>query len=174
MIWPRRRDSKAAGPAVRRGRRGDADAIAALSTAFRAELEEQTTGLTATAYLRDGFGRKREFDVLIAEVDGMPVGYTLFFESYEPTYCERGLYLADLYVRPEHRKAGIGRTLVACVAAESRRRKRTFVWWLALATNPEAQAFYTHLGVVTVPVMANAAFGETFEKLAAQAPRYRR
>ena len=163
-----------AGPVIRRGRRRDAKAVAAMSKAFRAEIGEATVGLTEAAYLRDGFGRKKEFDVLIAQTSAGPVGYALFFESYEPNYSEKGLYLADLYVTPEHRSEGLGRALVACVAAESKRRNRSFVWWVALSTNPAAHAFYERLGAVAVPVMAHAAAGELFSELAASAPPVRK
>lgn len=155
---------------IRLGRRHDAREIAAMSAAFRAEVGEPTVGLTEEAVLRDGFGYQPEFEILIAECNGQVAGYTLYFESYEPNYSERGLYLADLYVRPEYRDRGLGRALVACVAAESKRKKRQFVWWVALTDNAKAHAFYEHLGVVAVPVLAHAAFGATFEALAASAP----
>lgn len=164
------------GPAlkIRWARRKDIAAIAAMSAAFRAELEEDTAGLTEDALRRDGFGLKTEFDLLVAEIDGEVAGYTLFFESYEPTYSERGLYLADLYVRPEYRGHGLGRTLIACVAAESKRRQRSFVWWVALASNEPAHAFYEHIGVRPVSVKGYAAFGELFDNLAEAAPKIER
>ena len=160
----------ARGCKIRRAHRRDAAEIARMSAAFRRELDEPTVGLTEEAVLRDGFGRRAEFDVFIAETDGLTGGYALFFESYEPTYSERGLYLADLYVKPECRRGQLGRALVASVAAESRRRKRSFVWWVTIATNSSARAFYERLGVVAVPVVAHAAFGDTMEALAASAP----
>jgi len=159
---------------VRWARRKDIAAIAAMSAAFRAELDEETAGLTEEALRRDGFGFKTEFDLLVAEVGSEIAGYTLFFESYEPTYSERGLYLADLYVRPEFRSHGVGRTLIACVAAESKRRQRSFVWWVALAANTRAHEFYEHIGVRPVSVKGYAAFGELFDDLAATAPRIER
>ena len=123
---------------------------------------------------RDGFGLRPEFNILIGVCDGEIAGYTLYFDVYEPNYSERGLYLADLYVRPEHRNRGLGRALLACVAAEGRRRKRSFVWWVALADNVAAQAFYERLGAAAIPVVAHAAFGPFFDTLAASAPPIRR
>jgi GNAT superfamily N-acetyltransferase len=170
MIWRVRNPAARDAPFIRWGRRADATAVAAMSKDFRAELGEATVGLTEEAYLRDGFGRKREFEVLVADAGREPAGYAVFFESYEPNYSQRGLYLADLYVRPEHRNSGLGRMLLSCVVAESRRRGRTFVWWVALATNTSAHAFYEHLGAPAIPIMAHAAYGELFEKLAASSP----
>ncbi len=161
-------------PVIRRAHRRDARAIAEMSAAFRAELGEPTAGLTERAVRRDGFGLRPEFEILLGLCDGEIAGYTLYFDAYEPNYSERGLYLADLYVRPEFRNRQVGRTLIACVAAESRRRKRSFVWWVALATNTPAQDFYERLGAAAVPVVAHAAFGPFFDKLAASAPPIRR
>ena len=159
---------------IRWARRKDITAVAAMSKAFRAELNEDTVGLTEAALRRDGFGLKTEFDLLVAEVAGEIAGYALFLESYEPSYSERGLYLADLYVRPEFRGGGVGRTLVTCVAAEGKRRQRSFVWWVALATNRPAHAFYEHIGARAVPVTGHAAFGEMFDALASAAPKIER
>ena len=165
---------RAKAPIIRRARRQDAAAIAAMSAAFRAELGEPTVGLTERAILRDGFGISPEFEILVGEVAGEVAGYTLFFPSFEPNYAEKGLYLADLYVCPAYREVGLGRALVACVASESRRRGRRFVWWVALATNEKAHRFYEGLGVAAVPVMAYAAYGERFDELVASAPPIRR
>ena len=76
--------------------------------------------LDEAAVLRDGFGDNPEFEVILAEGGNGAVGYALYFDSYEPTYAARGLYLADLYVDQAFRRQGIGRALLAAVAAESR------------------------------------------------------
>lgn len=158
------------GLGLRRACPADAAAIAAMSARFRAALGEPPDHLTEAAVLRDGFGPDPEFEVILAEVDGDIAGYALFLNGYEPTYAARGLYLADLYIEVHWRRRGIARAMVAAVAAESRRRGRTFVWWVTLANNTEAQAFYRTLGVVAVPMLAHAATPfDGFEALADEA-----
>ena len=156
---------------LRRAGPADAAEIARLSRAFRDELGEPSQHLSAAAVLRDGFGDTPEFQVFLAETAGDAVGYTLFLNSYEPTYAEAGTYLADLYVVPSARRNGVARQLVAAVAAETRRRGRTFVWWISMAHNSKAEAFYRSLGVSVVATNAYAATRfSTFDQLADAAP----
>ena len=133
----------------------DVPALALLVAALRAHQKDPIGHLNEAALRRDGFGEEREFDILIAERDRRPIGYALFTETYEPAFAARGLYLADLYVRPEARRSGAGRALVAAVTAEARRCERSFVWWTSLATNAEAHAFYAALGALTHEVRAH-------------------
>ena len=158
-------------PSFRRAGPADAAAVARMSSDFRAALGEPTDCLDEAAILRDGFGERPEFEIIIADLEGDAVGYALYFDSYEPTYAARGLYLADLYVDQAFRRLGIGRALISAVAAESRRRGRVFVWWVRLASNTAAQDFYASLGVKAVPMLAHAATEfSVFEELADSAP----
>ncbi len=144
----------------------DAPALALLVAALRAHQGDPIGHLNEAALRRDGFGEDPEFAILIAERQQRPIGYALFAESYEPAFAARGLYLADLYVRPEARHSGAGRALVAAVAAEARRRERRFVWWTSLAANAEAHAFYAALGAITQEIRAHALFLDAFDRLA--------
>ena len=149
----------------------DAAAIARMSHDFRAALGEPPDLLNEAAVLRDGFGERPEFEVILADGGNGAVGYALYFDSYEPTYAAQGLYLADLYVDQAFRRQGIGRALIAAVAAESRRRGRVCVWWVRLAANTAAQDFYASLGVNAVPMLAYAATEfSVFDQLADAAP----
>ena len=155
----------------RRAGPADAAVVARMSSDFRAALGEPTDCLNEAAVLRDGFGERPEFEIILAEIEGQPVGYALYFDSYEPTYAARGLYLADLYVDQAFRRRGVGRSLISAVAAESRRRGRVFVWWVRLMANTAAQDFYASLGVKAVPMLAYAATEfSIFEELADSAP----
>ena len=148
----------------------DAAEIAGMSSAFRRELGEPDGHLNEAAVRRDGFGESPEFEVLIAEFSGTVVGYALFFRSYEPTYAEAGYYLADLYVKPQARRRGVARALVSAVAAHTHQRGRTFVWWIAMADNENATAFYRSLGVSAVSATAYAATRfSTFDQLTREA-----
>jgi GNAT superfamily N-acetyltransferase len=134
----------------------DAPALALLVAALRAHQKDPIGHLNEATIRRDGFGEEREFDILIAERERRPIGYALFTESYEPAFAARGLYLADLYVRPEARRSGAGRALVQAVAAEAKRRERSFLWWTSLAANAEAHAFYAAIGATAHEIRAHA------------------
>ncbi len=148
----------------------DAAALAGLAGELREALGQAPGALDAAAILRDGFGPRPEFDAIIARSGGADCGYALFRESYEPAYAARGLYLADLYVRPAWRRNGLGRALIAAVAAESRRRGRIFVWWVSVGAGRETQKFYEGLAMTSAPTTAYALtpFDE-FDQLANEA-----
>lgn len=76
-----------------------------------AEFEHDQTIATDESLLRDGFGAKRMFRVLLAEWESEPVGYSLFFDCYA-SFQGLGIYLEDVFVRPEFREIGIGRHCV--------------------------------------------------------------
>ena len=144
----------------------DAPALALLVAALRAHQNDPIGHLNETALRRDGFGEDPEFSILIAEREQRPIGYALFTESYEPAFAARGLYLADLYIRPEARRSGAGRALVGAVAAEAHRRERRFVWWTSITGNAEAHAFYAALGAVTQEIRAHVLGLDAFDRLA--------
>ncbi len=133
----------------------DTPALALLVAALRAHQKDPIGHLNEAAIRRDGFGDERAFDILVAERDRRPIGYALFTECYEPAFAARGLYLADLYVRPEARRTGAGRALVRAVADEAVRRERSYVWWTSLAANAEAHAFYAAIGAAAHHIRAH-------------------
>ena len=80
------------------------------------KLEDQARA-TADDLRRHLFGDRPAAEVLIlAEVDGEPVGFALFFPTFSTFRGQPGLYLEDLFVRPEHRGRGIGKALLASLA----------------------------------------------------------
>src|SRR5215467_12549997 len=74
------------------------------------------TIITEEDVLRDGFGSQPKFRALIAEWNGQPAAYALFFEFYSTFQGRAGLFLEDIFVRPQFRKNGIGTELLARVA----------------------------------------------------------
>jgi len=95
--------------------------------------------------VRDGFGPNPRFRALIAEWDGQPAGYALFFDYYS-TWAGRGLFLEDLFVRPQFRGKGIGKQLLARVAQIAVRENCYGVHWEVLDWNEKAIEFYKSLG----------------------------
>lgn len=92
------------------------------------------------------FGPHPSAEALIAELDGDPVGFALFHGSFSTWECRPGLWLEDLYVPPEHRRAGVGGALLAEVAAIAVQRGCARLEWAALDWNVPALEFYEKLG----------------------------
>jgi GNAT superfamily N-acetyltransferase len=113
-----------------------------------AEYERLAHEVTATEEsLRAGlFGPRPTAEAIIAECDGQPVGYALFFHNFSTFTGRPGLYLEDLYVRPAHRGRGIGKRLLACVAQLAVERGCARFEWAVLDWNEPSIKFYESLG----------------------------
>lgn len=85
---------------------------------------------------------------LLAELDGAPVGFALFFPTYSTFRTETCLHLEDLFVQPELRGRGIGLALLRAVAAEAVRRGCPRLDWNVLDWNTPAIGFYQRQGAV--------------------------
>ena len=92
------------------------------------------------------FGTRPAAEALVAELDGNPIGFALFFPTFSTWECRPGLWLEDLYVRPEARRAGVGRRLLGRLAALTLERGGTRLEWAALRWNEPALRFYAALG----------------------------
>jgi GNAT superfamily N-acetyltransferase len=109
------------------------------------EKEPDAVQTTEADIARDGFGANPQFRVLVAEWNGQPAGFALFF-SYYSTWRGAGLYLEDLFVRAEFRGRGIGTALFARVAQVAEQENRRFIKWAVLGWNQPAISMYTLLG----------------------------
>jgi GNAT superfamily N-acetyltransferase len=122
---------------------------AALRTMIRelAEFERQLELVTIREedLVRDGFGENPRFRALIAEWEGHPTGYAVFFEYYS-TWTGRGLFLEDLFVREAFRKRGIGTALLAAVARIAVVEDCYGIHWEVLDWNQKAIELYTKMG----------------------------
>lgn len=94
------------------------------------------------------FGPRPDAEVIIAELDGEPAGFALFFHNFSTFLARRGLYLEDLFVRPALRGRGVGRALLARLAAIARERDCGRFEWSVLDWNRDAIAVYERLGAV--------------------------
>jgi GNAT superfamily N-acetyltransferase len=146
----------------------DAELLARLIEELNADQGEEGGHVDAAAVRRAGFGPTPEFRALLAEIDGEPVGYALFHPSWSTEYALAGLYVYDLYVREAARGRGVGRELVAALAALAKAEGRSFLWWNSKADNLRAHAFYRRLGAIEEAVKAHALFGAPFEALAGE------
>ncbi len=92
------------------------------------------------------FGNPPAAEVLIAEADGVPAGFALYFHNYSTFLARRGIWLEDLFVDPEYRGKGIGRMLLARLAAIAVERGCGRLEWWVLDWNESAAGFYRSLG----------------------------
>jgi GNAT superfamily N-acetyltransferase len=125
------------------------DDVALLRTMIRelAEFERELDRcvIEEADLVRDGFGVDPKFRALMAEWDGHPAGYALFF-GYYSTWAGRGLFLEDLFVREQFRGRGIGKALLASVARIAVQENCYGVHWEVLDWNEQAIEFYQSLG----------------------------
>jgi GNAT superfamily N-acetyltransferase len=103
------------------------------------------------ARLRESlFGVKPDAEVLIGEADGAAAGYAVFFHNYSTWWGRRGVYLEDLFVKPEMRGRGIGKGLLQALARIARDRDCARLEWAVLDWNQPAIDFYKSLGAVAM------------------------
>ena len=99
--------------------------------------------------LREGlFGERPYVEGLIAEHDGTPAGFALFFHNFSTFLGKPGLYHKDLYVKPEFRGAGIGKKLLVRLAKLAKPRGCGRLEWSVLDWNEPSIGFYKKLGAV--------------------------
>ena len=97
------------------------------------------------------FGAHPAAEVLLAEVDGQVQGFALFFHNYSTFLAQRGLYLEDLFVRPEARGHGVGKALLKALAELAVQRGCGRFEWSVLDWNQSAIDFYEAMGATVMP-----------------------
>ena len=125
---------------------------------------------TETDLKRSLFGDRPAAECLIAESGGKPAGFALFFHNFSTFLGKPGLYLEDLYVKPELRGKGVGRKLLAHLARLAVSRGCGRFEWAVLDWNEPAIRFYQSLGARMLKEWRiNRVMGEALAKLAAEA-----
>jgi GNAT superfamily N-acetyltransferase len=116
-----------------------------------AEFERISNEVTATVDTIRGslFGAKPAAEAVIAELDGKTAGFAVYFNNFSTFVGRPGLYIEDLYVRPELRGKGIGKALLEHCARLAVERNLGRVEWAVLNWNP-AREFYEHFGAVSM------------------------
>jgi len=128
-------------------------------------LEADEEKLTAAL-----FGERPAAQALIARSGGSVAGYAVFFPTFSTFLAIQGIWLEDIYVRPDHRRAGVGGALLAAVAAELLARGGKRLEWSALDWNERALTFYAGLGAQQMNEwVTHRLIGEPLERLAARA-----
>jgi GNAT superfamily N-acetyltransferase len=101
---------------------------------------------TEADVLRDGFGARARFEVLLAELDGIVEGFALIFDNYSTWEGRAGIYIEDLFVRERARGRGLGRKLLTAIAALAMARRCPRIDLNVLDWNP-TRAFYHRIGI---------------------------
>ncbi|MEW6638452.1 MAG: GNAT family N-acetyltransferase [Actinomycetota bacterium] len=94
------------------------------------------------------FGERRVAEVALAHLGTKPAGFALFFHNFSTFLGRPGLYLEDLYVRPEFRGEGVGKALLTHLARLATERGCGRLEWWVLDWNEPAIRFYRRLGAV--------------------------
>jgi GNAT superfamily N-acetyltransferase len=95
---------------------------------------------------RSLFEEKAAEALLLEAPDGEAIGYAIFFTTFSTFECRSGIWLEDVYVRPEHRRGGIGRAVMEHLAQLAHERGHVRLEWVALDWNEPALNFYEKLG----------------------------
>ena len=137
---------------IRAAAPADVSAIFALMMEL-AEFEKLTHLFVATEDgVRDAlFGPRPAAEALVAEESGQIVGYALFFHNFSTFLGKRGLYLEDLYVRPNLRGSGLGTKMLRALAALAVERQCGRFEWSVLDWNQQAIDFYEKMGATVLP-----------------------
>jgi len=109
--------------------------------------EREPEAVVATeAMLHDALFERRVAESLIAELDGRPVGFALFFHNFSTWTGKPGIYLEDLYVTPDARGSGAGKALLRHLAGIALDRDCGRFEWAVLDWNTPAIDFYRAMG----------------------------
>ena len=112
-----------------------------------AEYEEMADEVVATEeLLHEWVFVKKKAEVIIGELNGQPVTHALFFHNFSTFLGRSGIYIEDLYVKPEHRRKGIGKLMLKQLAKITIERGCGRLEWLCLDWNKPGIDFYLSIG----------------------------
>ncbi len=137
-----------------------------------AEFEKIEGGFVADEekLRRTLFGPSPAAEALLAYLDDEPVGFAIYFHNYSTILAQPGLYLEDVYVRPEARGHGVGRRILVHLARLAVARGCGRFEWSVLDWNQSAIRFYESLGAVAMDEWTTyRVTGDALARLAAEA-----
>jgi GNAT superfamily N-acetyltransferase len=117
-----------------------------------AEYERLSDQVSATeSQLKNSlFGSRKYAEVYIAEYENKPAGQVFFFHNFSTFKGKPGIYIEDIYVRPEYRGKGIGKALLNFILKLAKERNCERVEWVVLNWNESAINFYEKMGAVSL------------------------
>jgi GNAT superfamily N-acetyltransferase len=131
------------------------------------EREPDAVQATEESLLRDGFGPNPFYRCLMAEYDGQPAGIALYFFNYSTWVGRPGIFLEDLFVSPQFRGRGIGKSLLQQLASIAVQNGCKRLQWEVLDWNTPAIDFYRAMGAEFLDEWRNVRVdGEALERLA--------
>jgi GNAT superfamily N-acetyltransferase len=154
---------------IREAQRGDVPLILSFIREL-GEFEKLAHEVVATEETleRALFGKRAYAEVLIAEVDGAPAGFALFFHNFSTFLGKPGVYLEDVFVRPEFRGRGIGSEIFRRLARLALERDCGRLEFWVLDWNRPAIDFYRKIGAVAMDEWTvQRITGEALKNLAA-------
>ena len=98
--------------------------------------------------MKESLFEKKAAEVIIGEYEGEPVGFALFFHNFSTFLGQPGIYLEDLYVKPEMRGKGIGKVMLSFLAKLAVQRNCGRLEWWCLDWNEPSIRFYKQMGAV--------------------------
>jgi GNAT superfamily N-acetyltransferase len=118
------------------------------------------------------FGEHSSAEAVIAQLNGEPAGFAVFHSTFSTWECRAGIWLEDLYVPPQHRRAGIGGALLSHLAAIAVASGCPRLEWHVLDWNASALDFYERLGARRLHEWAlHRLDGEALEQVAGGPPQ---
>jgi GNAT superfamily N-acetyltransferase len=112
-----------------------------------AEYEHLPDQVEATEEgLRGSVFREKRAEVVFCEYDGSPAGFVLFFHNYSTFLGRPGIYIEDIFVKPEYRGRGLGKLLLRFAAGIAAERNCGRLEWACLDWNEPSIAFYRSQG----------------------------
>jgi GNAT superfamily N-acetyltransferase len=117
-----------------------------------AEYEKLSHAVTATEAILEEtlFGPKSHVEVVLGYLDELPIAFAIYFHNFSSFKGRSGIYLEDLYVRPEVRGAGIGQKILAYLAKLAKERHCSRLEWSVLDWNEPAIGFYKRIGAIAM------------------------
>src|SRR5438093_3457661 len=151
---------------IREARPADAAILAEMASDLNDHVGVHGRPFTPERVLADAFGPNAPITALIAELDGAVAGYVFIGPGYNTDVAAPSMFLHDLFVIPAARGRGVGRALMAAVAAETLRIGAVTLDWGVQVSNTAAFEFYRRLGAATADVRIMTVDGDRLRALA--------
>lgn len=134
-------------PIIRAAEEKDVDVIFSLIQALASHEQTEKYVLTDTDKLRrDGFGSDKKFRTLLAEKDGVAIGYLTYIWDYSTWAGDHYMYLENIFVLEGYRRLGVGEALMREAKAVCKNHDRLFMKWEVHPENEKAISFYKKQG----------------------------